>query len=93
MNGWWKIIISTFGLAAISGLVAWGSLRADVNTLKDSAPANQLRMERVEQGLSRLTGVIEAQTQAAADLREAQQKQIESLDSKIDLLLQKSGLR
>lgn len=93
MNGWWKLMVGTFGAAALSGLIAWGGLRADVAQLKESRPAVEQRLQSVEKNLSKLVGLVEAQTDAAKEFREVQREQSAELNRKLNTLLEKSGER
>lgn len=88
MNAYWKLAVSTFGVMAMGGLLAWGGIYADVETLKDQRPVLEVRMQAVEQNVSALKAATDTRADADKEHRQIIMKQLSQLGQKIDRLLQ-----
>lgn len=89
MNTFWKLIVSTFGVVAVGALVGFGSIRADVSTLKEQRPVLEERMQAVEQHVSALKAATDTRAAADKEHRQRLNLDINTLDGKLDRLLER----
>ena len=90
-NSTWSTVVGSLTVLAISagggGLLIASSTAADVETLKDQAPAAELRMQAVEIGLSALKGATDERADHDAEFRDEQRQANKDLARKLDALL------
>ena len=53
-NGWMKTAIAVL----VGGAVAWGTLRSQVNDLRNEANDNKVYLRQIDQRLSRIEGAL-----------------------------------
>lgn len=91
MTKLWNTVAGSLIVAAVcaggSGLLIASGTRADVDMLKERAPAIETRMQAVETGLSALKGATDARADRDKEFREEQRAVNTSLAIKLDALL------
>lgn len=69
------------------GLLIASSTKADVQTIKDQAPAAEIRMQAVERGLSALSASTDERAEHDGEFRTEQRGVNRNLNRKLDALL------
>jgi hypothetical protein len=91
MTRMWNAIASSLVVAAVcaggGGLLIANSTHADVETLKEQAPAVESRMQAVEKGLASVKAATDERAEHDKEFRDEQRAVNENLNRKLDALL------
>lgn len=93
VNSWLSKVFATVAaggvLAGVSGLIIAGSMRADVNTVKERTEKDHEKVNEMAAGMAALEAQVEEIKDQVAGQRREQREDNRDLDQKLDRILER----